>query len=411
MELFDLALIWAFIIGFGIIMYVLMDGFDLGIGILFPFAPKEEDRDTMMNTVAPVWDGNETWLVLGGAGLLAAFPLVYSTILPALYIGVFLLLAGLIFRGVAFEFRFKARTSRYLWNWAFAGGSTVASFAQGAVVGAYIQGFEITNRVYTGGALDWLTPFTVLTGFGLMAGYALLGSTWLIMKTEGRLQDWAYRITIPLLIGVLVVFAMISVWTPFVDEAVKNRWFSNLSIIWILPVLALLCAFQIFRSVRNRFEGMPFVATVGLFIFTYLGLILVVVSLLPTLVYVWSVYLLGNPPGNLDLGGIWGSYIGLFFLALVYVAIGIFSSSLTDNPIVAFIIAVLLSFVLYIGFDFLSSMDVFQQINFLVIRMGTNEHYRSMSRGVIDSRDILYFFGVIALFLLMTRFILQSRRW
>lgn len=145
MELFDLPLIWAFIIGFGIIMYVLMDGFDLGVGILFPFAPNEEARDTMMNSVAPVWDGNETWLVLGGAGLLAAFPMVYSIFLPALYIGVFLLLAGLIFRGVAFEFRFKARTSRYLWNWAFAGGSTVASFAQGAVVGAYIQGFETAN--------------------------------------------------------------------------------------------------------------------------------------------------------------------------------------------------------------------------------------------------------------------------
>jgi len=141
------------------------------------------------------------------------------------------------------------------------------------------------------------------------------------------------------------------------------------------------------------------------------GLLLVGVSLVPTLVYVLSVWILGNPPGNLDMGGVWGSYIGLFFLALVYVAIGIFSSSLTDNPIVAFIIAVLLSFVLFIGFDFLSSMHAFQQINFLVIRMGINEHYRSMSRGVIDSRDILYFFGVIALFLLMTRFVLQSRRW
>ncbi len=141
------------------------------------------------------------------------------------------------------------------------------------------------------------------------------------------------------------------------------------------------------------------------------GLLLVGVSLVPTLVYVLSVWILGNPPGNLDMGGVWGSYTGLFFLALVYVAIGIFSSSLTDNPIVAFIIAVLLSFVLFIGFDFLSSMHAFQQINFLVIRMGINEHYRSMSRGVIDSRDILYFFGVIALFLLMTRFVLQSRRW
>jgi cytochrome d ubiquinol oxidase subunit II len=273
MEMFDLALIWAFIIGFGIIMYVLMDGFDLGVGILFPFAPSEEDRDTMMNSVAPVWDGNETWLVLGGAGLLAAFPLVYSIVLPALYIGVFLLLAGLIFRGVAFEFRFKAKASRYLWNWAFAGGSTIAGFAQGAVVGAYIQGFNTENGVYVGGALDWLTPFTVLTGLGLLAGYALLGATWLILKTEGRLQAWARRITLPLLLCVLTVFALISVWTPFVNEHVMQRWFSGVSLIWALPLLAVTCAFQIFRSVRKGFEAMPFMATMGLFIFTYLGLL------------------------------------------------------------------------------------------------------------------------------------------
>ena len=269
----DLALIWAVIILFGVMMYVVMDGFDLGIGILFPLVADAEERDAMVNTVAPVWDGNETWLVLGGAGLLAAFPMVYTIFLPALYIGVFLLLAGLIFRGVAFEFRFKARTSRYLWNWAFAGGSTIASFAQGAVVGAYIQGFNTVDGVYVGGALDWLTPFTVLTGLGMLAGYSLLGSTWLIMKTEGRLQEWAYKITLPLLAAVLIIFGIISVWTPFVDDMVRERWFSNLTVIWVLPVLTLLCAFQIFRSVRNRFEGMPFVATMGLFITTYLGLV------------------------------------------------------------------------------------------------------------------------------------------
>ena len=269
----DLVLVWAFIIGFGIIMYVMMDGFDLGVGILFPFAPSEQDRDTMMNSVAPVWDGNETWLVLGGAGLLAAFPLVYSILLPALYIGVFLMLAGLIFRGVAFEFRFKAHRSRYLWNWAIAGGSTVAAFAQGVVVGSYIQGYETANRVYVGGPLDWLTPFTIMTGLGLIAGYALLGSTWLIMKTEGPLQKWAYKISLPLLATVLVVFGMIGVWTPFVDDMVRSRWFDNLTVIWILPFLTLLFAFKIFRSVRDRLEGMPFVATIGLFVTTYLGLI------------------------------------------------------------------------------------------------------------------------------------------
>ncbi|KKO48998.1 ubiquinol oxidase subunit II [Arsukibacterium sp. MJ3] len=270
---FDLTLIWAGIIAFGVMMYVLMDGFDLGLGILFPFAPDEHHRDIMMNSVAPVWDGNETWLVLGGAGLLAAFPLVYAVFLPALYIGVFLLLAGLIFRGVAFEFRFKAKTSKYLWNWAFAGGSTVASFAQGAVVGAYIQGFETENFRYVGGALDWLTPFTVITGLGLVAGYALLGSTWLIMKSEGEVQQWAYKLAPRLLMLVLVVFAVISVYTPFVDPFVKARWFSGFSAIWLLPVLALYCAYVVFSALRKKQEGMPFVATMGLFLFTYLGLL------------------------------------------------------------------------------------------------------------------------------------------
>ena len=219
--------IWAGIIGFGIMMYVLMDGFDLGQGILYPFAPDEQARDKMMNSVAPVWDGNETWLVLGGAGLLAAFPLVYSVFLPALYIGVFLMLAGLIFRGVAFEFRFKAKTSKYLWSWSFSVGSFVASFAQGAVVGAYIQGFETEGFVYSGGPLDWLTPFTVLTGLGLVVGYALLGSTWLIMKTDGAVQQWAYKITPKLLIALLVVFGVVSFYTPYVDSTAMVRWFEG----------------------------------------------------------------------------------------------------------------------------------------------------------------------------------------
>ena len=272
-QTFDLTIIWAGIIGFGIMMYVLMDGFDLGQGILFPFAPNEKARDTMMNSVAPIWDGNETWLVLGGAGLLAAFPLVYSVFLPALYIGVFLLLAGLIFRGIAFEFRFKANTSKYLWSWSFAVGSIVASFAQGAVVGAYIQGFETEGFVYSGGALDWLSPFTVITGLGLVVGYALLGSTWLILKTEGELQDWAYKITPRLLLGLLAIFAIVCIYTPFIDESVKVRWFDNISIIWVLPVLVLYCSWLVLSSVKKRQDGMPFVATMGIFLFSYLGLI------------------------------------------------------------------------------------------------------------------------------------------
>ncbi|APX93023.1 cytochrome d ubiquinol oxidase subunit II [Halomonas sp. 1513] len=273
MEMFDLSLIWALIIGFGIMMYVLMDGFDLGLGILFPFAPDEDARDVMMNSVAPVWDGNETWLVLGGAGLLGAFPLVYSVFLPALYIGVFLMLAGLVFRGVAFELRFKSRKNRHWWNRAFCWGSSVAAFAQGAVVGTYIQGFETENFAYVGGAFDWLTPFTVLTGIGMMIGYALLGTTWLILKSEGYIQDWAYRITPRLLIGVVAIFFAISLWTPFVNPVVWERWFGNIQIIWILPGLATLCMALLVMSIRQRRELLPFMSTLGIFLFTYLGLV------------------------------------------------------------------------------------------------------------------------------------------
>jgi len=276
MEMFDLSLIWALIIGFSIMMYVLMDGFDLGLGILFPFAPDEDARDVMMNSVAPVWDGNETWLVLGGTGLLAAFPLVYTIFLPALYIGVFLMVAGLVFRGVAFELRFKSRRdrrNRRLWNMAFSGGSAVATFAQGAVVGTYIQGFTTQDGVFVGGALDWLTPFTVLTGIGIMIGYALLGTTWLILKSEGYIQAWAYKLTPPLLLAVLIIFGVISLWTPLVNEIVWERWFGNLQSIWILPALTLACMLGVLWSVRQRRELMPFMATLGMFLFTYLGLI------------------------------------------------------------------------------------------------------------------------------------------
>ncbi|TDX31036.1 cytochrome bd-I ubiquinol oxidase subunit 2 apoprotein [Modicisalibacter xianhensis] len=273
MDTYVLSTIWAVIIAFSIIMYVLLDGFVLGMGILFPLAPDEESRDVMMNTGAPIWDGNETWLVLAGTTLLGAFPLVYTIILPALYIGVFLMVAALIFRGVAFELRFKSHRSRKWWNLAFAGGSAVAAFAQGAVVGAYILGFETQSRTFAGGPFDWLTPFTVMTGLGMMAGLALLGATWIIMKTEGAVQEWAYRLAPKLLAGVLVVFAIVSLWTPYVDPGVWDRWFSNIGVIWILPAMALLSAALLFWSVRQRRDRLPFLATLSMFIFTYLGLL------------------------------------------------------------------------------------------------------------------------------------------
>src|SRR6202163_3746982 len=200
----DLPVIWAVIIGFGLMMYVVMDGFDLGIGILFPFIRDRGDRDTMVNTVAPVWDGNETWLFLGGATLMGVFPLAYSVLLSALYIPIFFMLAGLIWRGVSFEFRFKAdEAHRPFWDKAFASGSYIATISQGICLGAFINGFEVKGPSYMGGALDWLTPFSLFTGFGLVVAYALLGSTWLIMKTEGTLQHRLKSMTRPITLGVL----------------------------------------------------------------------------------------------------------------------------------------------------------------------------------------------------------------
>src|ERR1700754_3772378 len=207
----DLPLLWAIIISFGLMMYVIMDGFDLGIGILFPFVHDRHDRDTMVNTVAPVWDGNETWLALGGAALLAAFPLAYSVILSALYLPIVLMLGGLIWRGVAFEFRFKATEAhKPVWDHAFAWGSYIATLSQGVALGAFINGFKVTDGAYSGGALDWLSPFSVFTGLGLVVAYALLGSTWLVMKTEGALQLRMKELARPVTIGLLAVIAAVS---------------------------------------------------------------------------------------------------------------------------------------------------------------------------------------------------------
>ena len=272
--MYDFTYLWVGIIGFGVLMYVLADGFDLGVGMLFPFAKDESERDIMMNSVAPVWDGNETWLILGGAGLLAAFPLVYSVFLPALYIGVFLLLAGLIFRGVAFEFRFKASAkNKHLWNLSFSLGSLVASFAQGAVVGAYIQGFKTENFRYVGGAFDWLTPFTVMTGLGVVVGYSLLGATWLVLKTEGELQDRVRQWARKLLIAMMAFFAIVSLWTPMIDSYVNERWFGNISWLWVLPALTTLLAFMVWRWINKHYDALPFIGTIGLFALFYGGLL------------------------------------------------------------------------------------------------------------------------------------------
>ena len=216
----DLPTIWAFIIAFAVFVYVVMDGFDLGLGILFPLFPEKRDRDVIMNTVAPVWDGNETWLVLGGGGLLAAFPLAYAVLMPALYTPMIAMLLGLVFRGVAFEFRWRTQRERNRWDVAFAGGSLLATLAQGIALGAILQGMQVEGRHYAGGWWDWLTPFSILTGVALVIGYALLGATWLVMKTEGELRDRAYHLSWLLLIAMLGAIGAVSIATPFLSCAV-----------------------------------------------------------------------------------------------------------------------------------------------------------------------------------------------
>ncbi|MEO6566168.1 MAG: cytochrome d ubiquinol oxidase subunit II [Casimicrobiaceae bacterium] len=272
---FDLPLLWAIIILFGVMMYVVMDGFDLGIGILYPFFADKVDRDVMMNTVAPVWDGNETWLVLGGAGLLAAFPLAYSIILSACYLPLMFMLMGLIFRGVAFEFRFKAsELRRHWWDKAFIGGSIAAAFFQGATLGAFVQGIAVQGRSFSGTALDWLTPFSVFTGVGLVVAYAMLGCTWLIFKTSGPLQAQMKRIARPLTFGLLATIAIISVWTPLAHGYIAQRWFTWPNTLWFapVPVLVALTVWQLLRSLRGEPHAGPFMLTLVLVFLGYSGL-------------------------------------------------------------------------------------------------------------------------------------------
>ena len=296
----DLPLIWAVIILFGIMMYVVMDGFDLGIGMLFPFMRRAEDRDVMTNTVAPVWDGNETWLVLGGAGLLAAFPIAYALILEALYLPLILMLIGLIFRGVAFEFRFKAPPARRpLWDLAFAAGSYVATFFQGVTLGAFIEGITVHNGVYAGRPLDWVTPFSLFTGAGLLVAYALLGSTWLVMKTEGELQTGMRKLAVTLTFALLTVIVGISLWTPLAHEYIATRWFNWPNVLWFSPVplLVATCAFLLVRSLRHGGEILPFVLTLALIFLGYSGLgISLWPNIIPPGISIWQA---AGPPESL----------------------------------------------------------------------------------------------------------------
>jgi len=280
----DITLIWAAIIAFGIMMYVVMDGFDLGIGLLFFTVRDKEERDVMMNTVAPVWDGNETWLVLGGAGLYGAFPLAYSVVLSALYLPLIIMLIGLIFRGVAFEFRFKAHAHRrHVWDLAFIGGSLVATFAQGVVLGAFINGLPVHDHAWVGGPLDWLRPFPLFCGFALLAAYAQLGCTWLIMKTDGPLQLHMYRLSFRLAWALLGVIVLVSIWTPLTHPSIAHRWFSMPNLLYFapVPVLLVLGFLAKLRALALKTTVLPFLITLLVIFLGYSGL---AISLWPHIV-------------------------------------------------------------------------------------------------------------------------------
>jgi cytochrome bd ubiquinol oxidase subunit II len=271
-----LPVIWATIIGLAVAIYVVFDGFDLGVGILFPFAESERERDQMMNSVAPFWDGNETWLVLGGAGLMVTFPLAYSIILPALYMPVIVMLLALVFRGVAFEFRWIGVTSKRHWTFAFAAGSALAAFCQGVILGGLIQGIKVENGAFAGGPFDWATPFALLCGLGLVAGYGLLGATWLVMKTEGGIATRARIQAKLLLLAVLGFMAIVSTWTPLAFERIATRWFSlpNILFLWWMPAATALVAFAAWRWLDTERDVLPFLAAIALFLLGYLGLLI-----------------------------------------------------------------------------------------------------------------------------------------
>ncbi len=271
---FDLAFVWAGLIAFAVLTYVVLDGFDLGIGILFPTGRSRDDRDVMMNAVAPVWDGNETWLVLGGGGLFAVFPLAYAVVMPALYMPITLMLLALVFRGVAFEFRWRTERWKGVWDAAFFGGSTLAALCQGIALGALVQGIEVQGRAYAGGWWDWLTPFSVLTGVALVAGYALLGATWLVLKTEGPLQSRMRGYAFRLGIVTLAFIGAVSLLTPFQDPVYFQRWFNLPGSLYTfaVPVLMLGTTWLLYSGLRRQYDLQPFLAALGMFVLSFIGI-------------------------------------------------------------------------------------------------------------------------------------------
>jgi cytochrome d ubiquinol oxidase subunit II len=287
----DLPVIWAGIIGLGVFIYVMLDGFDLGIGLLFPFFEGKAEREVMLNTVAPVWDGNETFLVLGGAGLYGAFPVVYSTLLPANYMPLILMVVGLIFRGAAFELRAKAVRTQHAWDLAFIGGSALAAMCQGIVLGSLLQGIKIVDDRFAGGPFDWFSPFSVFCGFGVLVTYATLGCGWLILKTEGELQRKMRQLMRPLTLALLVTIAIVSLWTVLGLPAVEHRWFGSGDLGWFLPVpvLVVACVWGILHAVRHRHEATPFLLTLAICFLGFTGLVISIwPNIIPPSLTIWQ---------------------------------------------------------------------------------------------------------------------------
>jgi cytochrome d ubiquinol oxidase subunit II len=279
----ELPIICAGVIAFGVLMYVLLDGFDLGVGMLFPLARDESERNRMIASIAPVWDGNETWIVFGGSVLFAAFPDAYAIALPAFYVPLMAMLVALILRGVAFEFRFKAQTSRWLWDRAFAFGSTLAALCQGFVLGGLIEGVAMRDREFVGGPFDWLSPFSAIAAAGVASGYVLLGATWLVLKTDGALQARTRRWSVTALVLVIACMAAVSIATPLRHPAIAERWFGGMNLLMLspVPVATALLGFMLWRALRRGWEGEPFVLAIGLFLLGFLGL---AISLWPNIV-------------------------------------------------------------------------------------------------------------------------------
>jgi cytochrome d ubiquinol oxidase subunit II len=279
----DLVPVWTLLLAFTVAYYVLFDGFDLGVGILYRLAPRAAWRPIIMRSILPVWDGNETWLVLGGLGLLGAFPLAFTIIIPAVYFPIIIMLLALVFRGVAFEFRFKSPLAQRSWDAGFSIGSAIATLAQGVVLGTFIQGFNVSGRQFAGSSLDWVSPFAALTAVSLVFGYGLLGAGWLIIKTGGELQAWSRRAARICLVGVVLAIVAVSIWTPLLNQQVAHRWFSLPNLFWLLPipVLTALVAISIWLALDRDNEFWPLLGAVLLFLLSFLG---IAVSLWPFIV-------------------------------------------------------------------------------------------------------------------------------